>query len=130
MKLYGAAILALGFASAAHAQEVCTAPVAPPQHTPAALPADPVAPDCLDLTSKKSKCSSKVMDAYNDALADQNARKSAIVDGFNTYIGALNDYTRSVSAYAKCEQTRTRALLPEAATSGDQTTPFSVKIGQ
>ncbi len=88
----------------------CTAPVAPPSWSPT-LPPKPVAPSCLNLTTRMSTCSRAVLDRYNAAVETHNAQLRKSISETNAYIDTLNRFSRAANDYDLCEVDRLNRLI-------------------
>ncbi|MDP3740681.1 MAG: hypothetical protein Q8R02_25060 [Hyphomonadaceae bacterium] len=90
----------------------CTAPAAPATYLPAALPADPATPKCLNLEKNLSTCTDRVLNDWNAKSKAQNDLKRARVNEMNAYTRELQKYQNSATDYAQCEQERVAKFLP------------------
>ena len=90
---------------------MCMAPVTPVQWSPAALPAKPALPSCVNPTTRVTTCSKTVLDRYNAAIENRNAAIQKRVDDVNAYIETLNHYNLAVTDYNNCEVHRLNGLL-------------------
>ncbi len=91
----------------------CAAPGAPPPYLPAALPAEPIPPKCLNLEKNTTTCSDRVLNDWNAKSKVQNDLKRARVNEMNAYTRELQAYQHAATDYAQCEQDRVSKLLPE-----------------
>lgn len=93
---------------------VCTPAVMPAPYAPAAMPAKPVMPSCINPDTHVSKCARKVLDKYNGDVDAYNIALQDLLDGENVYVAALNKYLGDANAYSNCEIRRMNALVTAA----------------
>lgn len=124
MKRFLAVTVILAFyATPAFAQEVpalatssptlCSAPTAPPLYLPAALPAEPTPPKCVNIEKNTTTCSNKVFNDWQTKVSAHNDLKRKRVTEMNAYGRELQRYQNAATNYAQCEQERVAELLPE-----------------
>jgi hypothetical protein len=99
-------------AQESQAAAACTAPAAPAPYLPAALPADPPTPKCLNLEKNTSTCTDRVLNDWNAKSKAHSDLKRTRVNEMNAYTRELQKYQNGATDYAQCEQERVAKFLP------------------
>ena len=92
---------------------LCNAPSAPALYLPAALPAEPTPPKCVDLARNTTTCSTKVFNDWNAKIKAHNDLKRARISEMNAYSRELQKYQHAATEYAICEQNRVSEFVPD-----------------
>jgi hypothetical protein len=92
---------------------LCNAPAAPALYLPAALPAEPAPPKCINLEKNTTTCSTKVFNDWNAKIKAHNDLKRGRIAEMNAYTRELQKYQHAATDYAQCESNRIAEFAPD-----------------